>query len=415
MNHNTISVVGGAYGEECAFPRVKVFRGSGGRASSFLASVGCDVTFHTRVGAELHEHFMSIARALNYSLEARDKPQDIWFRYRHPLGKPDIINSSQEDCIDNTWVVNGENLLVFGMLEGRPKVKAKKAVFDPQDGSNAQTFESNGSVADSLAIVLSYSEGVAITNEKKPSKMAEYLLQNSPNAEVVIVKCGPQGALVATHSSSSWISSFPTSKVYKVGSGDIFTAAFAYMWMQRQQDPLKAAWFASLATAQYVETTVDRLTPSQLEELEEKAQLQIEKPVLSQPNVIPNTQVYLAGPFFTSAQQWRIDEARESLKDMGFSVFSPIHDVGPGGAKDVAPADIEAINTSGLMLAIMDDLDPGTIFEIGYARAKDIPVVVVAECVTEKDLTMILGSGCDVTDDFTTGIYAACWHLMKNV
>jgi len=54
-------------------------------------------------------------------------------------------------------------------------------------------------------------------------------------------------------------------------------------------------------------------------------------------------------------------------------------------------------------------------FEVGYARAKRIPVVAVAEAVDATPLTMVLGSGCVVTNDFTTGVYAVCWQLMGDV
>ena len=67
------------------------------------------------------------------------------------------------------------------------------------------------------------------------------------------------------------------------------------------------------------------------------------------------------------------------------------------------------------MLAILDGLDSGTLFEVGYARAKGIPVVAVAEDVPPRMLTMIEGSGCDVVQDLTTAIYRTCWSLMGDV
>jgi len=53
----------------------------------------------------------------------------------------------------------------------------------------------------------------------------------------------------------------------------------------------------------------------------------------------------------------------------GLRVFSPYHDVGIGIGKDVAPKDIEALKRSRAVLAIIDGVDTGTIFEVGYARA----------------------------------------------
>lgn len=97
----------------------------------------------------------------------------------------------------------------------------------------------------------------------------------------------------------------------------------------------------------------------------------------------------------------------------GFYSFSPIHEVGEGDMYDVAQADLKGLEDSDVILAILDGLDCGTVFEIGYARALKKPVVVIAEHVDSRHLTMICGSDCDVTDDFTAGIYNAGWKVMN--
>lgn len=58
----------------------------------------------------------------------------------------------------------------------------------------------------------------------------------------------------------------------------------------------------------------------------------------------------------------------------------------------------------------MDLNDVGTIFEIGYAIAKDKKVVVYAPNSKTRDLTMMIGSHCEIEEDFTTAIYKACWY-----
>ena len=78
-----------------------------------------------------------------------------------------------------------------------------------------------------------------------------------------------------------------------------------------------------------------------------------------------------------------------ALFNQGLKVFSPLHDVGRGNADDVAPADLKGLDRSSVVLAIIDGLDPGTIFEIGYARAKGIPVIAYVENEKEEDLKMI--------------------------
>lgn len=407
-----ICVVGGSYGEECAFPRRRIFRGSGGRAAALLSSSGMHTTLNTVVGRNDLEQAQALASRLGYQLQPTLTDQSVWFRYRFPLGRPDLYPPNV--TTQSQSPVSVENALVYGMVEGRPKVTAKMAVYDPQDGRASRHFADNGSSADVLAQVVSWSEGRALTGFDEPQDIAAALL-SQPGTTVAIVKCGPQGALVATNSDQAWVHSFPTKNVYKIGSGDVFSAAFAYGWMCLEQAPVAAAWFASRCAAHYVEHGVDRFTAQLLTILRSESEAAHVTHGRGARRSIPQGQIYLAGPFFNVGQQWVIDEARGALRDMGFSVFSPIHDVGEGLASDIAGADLAALEKSQIVLAILDGLDPGTLFEVGYARARGIPVVVAAEDVRPSALTMIEGSGCDVVQDLTTAIYRTCWTLMGDV
>jgi nucleoside 2-deoxyribosyltransferase len=119
--------------------------------------------------------------------------------------------------------------------------------------------------------------------------------------------------------------------------------------------------------------------------------------------------IYLAGPFFTLAQLWLIEQARENLLSLGLKVFSPYHDVGLGSAEDVVSADLQGINEADLLFAVGDGLDPGTIYEIGYARARNKPVVVYCENEGEENKKMLVGSDCLLAKDYVTSIYQAIW------
>lgn len=413
MSSATIEIIGGAYWEECSFPPRSVYRGSGMRAAAILTSLYINVRLHSALGPQLKSHFVEIANNLNIQLEVRDKPTDIKFQYSHPLASPHI-SCSPSTCNFNEELVIADIALVFGMIEGRIPVRAKRAVYDPQDGFRSKPFEDNGSTADELALVASYSEGVALTGKCNPEDIASDFFKR-PNVSVVVIKCGPQGALVATRDNKNWISSFPTKRVYKVGSGDVFSAAFAFAWLYRGKSPLLSAWFASRVVASYVESSCDSLDESTIKACWEDAEDALNKRTRNSAKLVPETQIYLAGPFFSTAQRWGVDEARSALIDMGFKVFSPVHDVGMGSSDEVVRQDLYELDRSGVVLALLNDLDPGTIFEIGYARAKGIPVIAIAESAKESDLTMFFGSGCFVVDDFSTGIYYACWQLMGDV
>jgi nucleoside 2-deoxyribosyltransferase len=124
--------------------------------------------------------------------------------------------------------------------------------------------------------------------------------------------------------------------------------------------------------------------------------------------------VYLAGPFFDMGQRWVIEQARSALQNQGLKVFSPLHDVGRGKGHDVAPKDLAGLHHSKTLFAIVNGLDSGTVFEIGYARALGIPTIVLAQNVKEEDLKMLEGSGCEVVDDFVTGIYKTSWAYLTS-
>ena len=406
-----ITVVGGTYGEECAFPRRQMYRGSGGRAAALLSSMNVATHFQTVVGDDVAAQAKALSQNLGYSIEITPAKQTTWFRYRFPLGRPEQHPPSP-DLVDQPDV-QSTNALVYGMVEGRPKVVARKVVYDPQDGSKSRPFSENGSVANELAQVVSWSEGRALTGLNDPEEIAEALMRH-PGAKVVIVKCGPQGALVKTEDMQAWVFAYPTSNVYKIGSGDIFSASFAFAWIAQGMDPIEAAWFASRSTAHYVEHGTDRVDSELIATFRADAIASCTQHRHSVRRTIPQNRIYLAGPFFNVGQQWVIDETRGALKDMGFNVFSPIHDVGKGVSNDVASLDLEALDQSAVMLAILDGCDPGTMFEVGYARAKKIPVIAVAEDIYPPSLTMVKGSGCDVVKDLTSAIYRTCWTLLRD-
>ena len=90
-----IEVVGGAYGEECSFPRSVIYRGSGFRAANLLVGLDNTTTLHTVTGPDLADEFAQIAAIAGIRLLAAKGDVDIWFRYRHPLAKPDIFPPSE--------------------------------------------------------------------------------------------------------------------------------------------------------------------------------------------------------------------------------------------------------------------------------------------------------------------------------
>jgi len=393
-----VIVAGGFYRELCARPRWDKLYGSGGRAVTSIATLSPGSVFHTYACANWIESLRASAAGLGYSVEATPIQEAITFDYLHPMAKPSLFPPKRRRY--PSLNVSGDVVLRFGFVEGDAIVQAQRAIFDPQTGAKPISFFQNGSTCDELAVVLNGAEAIKAVSleldKAGPALLARW------NAAVVVIKMGTQGATVFQHGRDPFrVPAFKSEHVFKIGSGDVFSAVFAHCWGEAGASPEDAALAASVAVSEYVDT---RALP--FSELPTSAGREGYYRDTIQPNV------YLAGPFFDLSQRWLIEESLSLLESLGAEVFSPIHDVGYAeNVSEVATQDLDGLIASDVVLALADGRDPGTIFEVGYARALDPPkpVVVLAERFHRHEYTMFTGTGCEVTDDFTTALYKAIW------
>ena len=397
-----LEIIGGTYYEYCADPHWDELFGSGLRAVNALSSHGRDLHFHTYADKEVAAILKHFANALEFTFTDYPVQKSVTFSYRHPLSNPSFAPSDQLDVEMLMEVTTTNDLIVFGMVEGNAVVHGGRVVYDPQSPGNPLPFKHNGSTAKELAIVLNLAEAEKITKTTGINNIAEQLM-NSSDASVVVLKMGALGANVFTANNLNpyIVHPFITDQVWPIGSGDIFTAIFGFEWLVNNAEPRIAAEKASLATANYVNS---RTLP--IPELLNKSF----KP-FSKGRKIGT--VYLAGPFFNMGERWLIDEFYNHLINMDIDVFSPLHDVGYGEAEKVAAEDLRGLDDCQLVVAILNGLDAGTLFEIGYAQAKNIPVLIFCENEKEVALTMMKGSGYRFFTDFTTLIYHTYWTLYK--
>lgn len=397
-----ITIVGGIYSEHCVRPAWDEVYGSAGRAATAIARFGGDVELHGFVDTDQQYNMASRAALERFKFHPHAIPVGLSFEYLHGLSTPAVLGplGSTEEL-----KVSAEKVLRFGMIEATAVVDAEYAVYDPQSADAPQSFSANGSKADHLALVLNRNEaGLFIGDHSlSPEDLARSVAVKQ-QAEVVIIKMGPLGALVYDKGSISRVPAYRTERVWKIGSGDTFVAHFALAWMEEGLSAHDAAARASKATAYYCDTQGH---PS-AKLLASYAATALEPSERYRKGFRP--QVYLAGPFFSLAQLWMITEARNALKDLGLRVFSPYHDVGLGSADDVVQKDLQAIHNCDLVFAIGDGLDSGTIYEIGYARALGKPVVVYVENESTQDKKMMEGSDCRISNDYVSAIYQAAWE-----
>jgi hypothetical protein len=397
-------VVGGTYREICTEPAIDNLYGSGLRAA-FAISRGCNrlefVSIVDRVNKQEVEAF---AQAFGFDVKLRERVYPIEFHYEVPISIPKLLCPNLFVTTPEKIECSGEAVLVFGMIEAVSNIQADMLVLDPQ-GSRALTEQVTWS-ANHVAIVGNKNEilRMVANNEGLSIEQCANEVRKKFKADVVVVKCGAYGAIVVDSTEVSHIGVFPTPKVNPLGSGDVFSAVFAYYWAELRQPASRAARLASKATAawvfrgpfQIVNNRGDIVSPDESDEIYGES-----------------TSVYIAAPFFTIAERWLVELCRTALLDLGARVFSPLHDVGWGIPELVVPADLAGLRQADSVLALLDGLDSGTIYEIGHASALGIPIVGVVSDGRRCDLTMIVGNGARIHDEPSSAVYDAIWQGVR--
>lgn len=399
-----ISIVGGFYRERCYWPVWDYYFGSGWRAVRLIRILNPDMTLSFYTSGD-----NTIRRRLElYAKYERLKPvivpsqASVSFFYKHPLARPTI---ETEICERVEVSARGDYIICFGMLEATVQAIGEYVVYDPQSPVHPISFKAQGGRANHLALVMNEAEAKALSGKSEMSQIRNALFERE-GCECLVIKRGAKGAVVFSfeRDEGSFIPAFKSSNVWPIGSGDIFTTVFSYYWFI-SHDPGLSAMIASKAVSVYCNSK-GALEDVSIEPLLQDTGFMALKPQ-------KKGRVYLAGPFFNLNEKLFIAECRQLLLAMGVAVFSPYHDIGEGDADLVAPKDIEALDSCDCVFAIVDGLDSGTMFEIGYAIAKKIKVVAYVENEPEGALKMLMGTGCDVEKDFTTAIYKACWYASE--
>lgn len=122
--------------------------------------------------------------------------------------------------------------------------------------------------------------------------------------------------------------------------------------------------------------------------------------------------IYLASPFFTEEQRAWLDKLEPAVKKIAarmdenvthikHDMFSPRHRtyVPPDADHDdrwhAFHKNLVAIRDAVLVIARIDDFDPGTIFEMGAAWAYGIPIIAYTTLEKGRGLNLMLAEACD--------------------
>lgn len=431
-----MKIIGGVYAERCQEPEWDQVFGSGLRAA-----VACvEIAKKAQKSVELiswlakrEERDVQLrAESFGVTLEPRESHQTIEFEWTHGLAKPMMFYDGPKVLpLPQCDVIHAKNALMFGLVEDQqvgtelftPRVLAVKLVYDPQGEESAIPWSMTKCKADRVVMVLNLVEAQAIAKKMNiefsdgpyAARDLGKSLVEKEQLEAIIIKNGAEGAFVVTKYDSHFVPSYKTKKVFPIGTGDVYSAVFAILWAECDVDVVEAATQASKATAYYTETQSLPI-PGNLKDFEREL-TQHEIPKSS--DKTHRRKVYLAGPLFNFPQRWFITELKKYIERHGVEVFSPLHEVGMMSdeidVSTIAREDLEGLKGCHSVFAILDGLDAGTLFEVGYATAKEIPVIGFRQTASDSDLTMILGSeNCTVFSDLPTAVYHAAWAALES-
>lgn len=381
IHEDMMHIVGGLYHEICLRPAWNGLFGSGGRAALTIAALSSETILHSYF--EDFEHgALDLYRDNEVQLALKKSKSGVAFAYFHPLSRPHLeVNGPKEQELIK---VEGDTVLRFGLVEGDAIVAAKRAILDPQGSMNAQDFHSNGSSAEELAIVLNENEIKTWADDLVPEEAAREII-SAKQANVVVIKRGFQGATVVNESLEVHeIPAFKSPIVFKIGTGDVFSALFSLLWGERGINPVDAAYQASAGVAKYATT---RRSPM--------------RSVTNDFTAIsgkPKGPVIVVGAKNTLGRHYAFEEAICRLSELGVDAQSDTDESG----KDM-PAVL-------LVLAEgMNELAVRTVLE----SHEGVAAVVLDELQST-------GESQDYADkmlvsDFTTALYHAAWATLPQV
>ena len=316
---------------------------------------------------------------LGIKLELSYRRSGIAFAYFHPLSTPYLEPSKAEPC--EPLKVKGNTVLRFGFVEGSAIVSGRRVVFDPQGWKDQIGFFENGSAAEELALVLNMQELRELGQGEPANETARNLIRTK-QASAVVVKNGIFGATVIDESlSEKEIPAFKSPSVFKIGTGDVFSAFFAFYWGEQNDSPENAALKASIGVANYAATRGFK-----------SENVTNENAAVAGRSVGP---VLVIGSNNSLARHYLLEEAAFRLRELG--VEAQVSE----GLDKATPAAVLLLSEG------MRDADVNLLLR-SYVN---IPVIVLDEFRPNSNLKD--ASGVLQVNDFTSAIYHAAWATLS--
>jgi hypothetical protein len=381
-----VLIAGGLYREVCEVPPWNAVFGSGGRAAAAISTRSPGSILHTYASAS-DAAAIATLEALGLTICVAPSPASIAFAYFHPLSKPHIQPPPETVPTLPPLQVSGDTVLRFGMIEGEAIVNARRAVYDPQGDGPSKRFAGNGSRAEELALVLNELELRTLAGKQDLSEAAASIFEDE-GAAAIIAKGGAQGATIFLPGQApGHVPAYRSEKVFKIGTGDVFSAIFAQRWGEEGQPPQDAADFASRCVASYCST---RQLPLLEESIGDLVPVGYHHP----------GSVLLEGSVNTLGRRYVMEEARFRLRELGVLVISPALTSSPDEVTQALP----------VALLLIADGTEGLAVRRARAAIEEGQVVVI---LAEEEVDTLSELDAVITDDFVSALYFACWAAMS--
>lgn len=381
-------IAGGLYHELCEVPEFNTIHGSGGRAAVALSALSPGSTLHTYISPATMQAVGHL-KGLGLRVRGNTASQAIAFSYFHPLSTPHIAPSLHTIEQNAALSVEGDAVLRFGLLEGEAIVDGQRVVYDPQTKREPASFRANGSKAESLALVMNMAEVAALATIIGCAHDIATVL-DAEGASVAVVKNGVHGASVHMRNGQAHhVPPFRTPRVFKIGSGDVFSAVFSHYWAELSMDAPTAALMASRAVASYCQSRI--LPPG------DGSDLKAVQSVKGSPAIIE-----IIGFPATIGQRWTIEEARFRLGELGVKAFASSLGSGPGHSEEPTARLV-------LLDCMEKDFSPKYMLD-GVDR---LPTVILGR--PDRLDEMKLGDHPQIqhTCDFASALYCAAWAAIS--
>ena len=115
---------------------------------------------------------------------------------------------------------------------------------------------------------------------------------------------------------------------------------------------------------------------------------------------------YIAAPFFNPHQIETVENIKKLLKEIGVAYFSPkdecMFEKGVTTAEEILKINVDAMEACTFIIANTDNKDMGTLFECGYAYARNMDIIYYWKNDNPelKFNLMLAGSGYGVAQNF---------------